>query len=90
MRNPSIADRSIAKQLLSKQVFQEDMHATFLQATADLATGLGSMKCKRPKPGQITPRSCVQSMDNSIHRLILCSFVVHSTCGPGWHAPLNM
>ena len=70
---PKSADRGLAKQLLSKQVFQEDMHAIILQATADFAVGLTSMKCQWAGFG---PRILhVQSVANSIYHLSLHSLV---------------
>jgi len=61
--------RSIAKQLLCKQLFQEDMHAIILQATADIATGLRSTKCKWPESGP--PILHVQSIEDSLYHLSL-------------------
>jgi len=67
------AGRSFAKQLLSEQRFQEDMHAIILQVTADIATGLRSMgKWPRPRP----PILHVQSIEASLYHLSLRSFVI--------------
>ncbi len=65
--------RSYAKQLSSKQRFQEDMHAIVLQVTTDIATGLTSMG---KWPGTRPPILHVQSIEASLYHLSLLSFVI--------------
>ena len=60
---PKSAGKSIAKQLLSKQLCQEDMHAIILQVTADIATGLRFMG---KWPGSRPPILHVQSIEASL------------------------
>ncbi len=64
---PESAGISIAKQLLTEQLFQEDMHGMILQATADIATGLRSSKW----PGTRAPILYVQSIEASLYHLSL-------------------